>query len=686
MTPYLLYALGFAAVFFLPGFLLCRLLKIRKLTFLLSVGFSYVFIAANLLVFQALRARLSSCILVSAIEANILVLAYLFNLLNRKPRFPAAAGGSRWKILYSRARRALPACLAPAALLAGAAVYLFYAGPYTEAPSDAWAHLRRIRQQEAMLRGDPNIGAFIVPDDDAPARLKAKRFMLTGPAANLFISQSRHWYFIQAALCRAAGLRPADALLPMTCATTAVFILSAYFFALFLFAGFRCSRLKKTLAAAASSAFMAAHLGVGIFAYIRYYAFAPTMLNYTLFFAAAALFLRFVSEPGWDWRQAAGIALLAFTANSVHTQEALFVYFLCLAMSAVALWRHCLSPDRPRPVSVRLKTVLAAAIAAASYAALFMAVRSKPAFDPDPRFVTPVGDVLPFLRGFFIQPPWGQFYAVLGVWGLFVYLVFVFRPSPLRKNIFMLAGMAIPLFTVFNPLTVDMMMRHSPFLMETIYRFNYCIPLHFAAGWIAIDALAGVFRRNPPGVRLLNAAIAAALVCLLLPFQFRHAANPHSRLMTLRKTPPENDLAHWSDLAAFLADVRGKTVLSDPVTSYIASGISDNNAPTSKFISSAPQYVLNSAEPGTAWLNFLENSGLPGDWLLIVNRRDGGLSLTGLAALHWPADVLAVGRHYSPEFIAYVESNPEMFRPVWKADGIGVYEVERPAGMTDDTP
>jgi len=62
--------------------------------------------------------------------------------------------------------------------------------------------------------------------------------------------------------------------------------------------------------------------------------------------------------------------------------------------------------------------------------------------------------------------------------------------------------------------------------------------------------------------------------------------------------------------------------------------------------------------------------------LIVINRRNGDLSITGRIARHWPEDVLPkVSRYYSLEGQYYLESHPELFQKIWSRDRIAIYAV-----------
>ena len=69
--------------------------------------------------------------------------------------------------------------------------------------------------------------------------------------------------------------------------------------------------------------------------------------------------------------------------------------------------------------------------------------------------------------------------------------------------------------------------------------------------------------------------------------------------------------------------------------------------------------------------NYIDYAG----WLLVINERDGGFSEVGDVSGHWPRDIMVVSKHYSPNFLQFVDNSPHRFDLVWKSGRIRVYEI-----------
>jgi hypothetical protein len=55
------------------------------------------------------------------------------------------------------------------------------------------------------------------------------------------------------------------------------------------------------------------------------------------------------------------------------------------------------------------------------------------------------------------------------------------------------------------------------------------------------------------------------------------------------------------------------------------------------------------------------------------------MSKTGRIARHWPENILQVENFYFSENLeAYINSNPDRFKVLWKKDGVRVYQIDIP--------
>ncbi|MBU1734831.1 MAG: hypothetical protein KJ692_06305, partial [Verrucomicrobia bacterium] len=278
------------------------------------------------------------------------------------------------------------------------------------------------------------------------------------------------------------------------------------------------------------------------------------------------------------------------------------------------------------------------------------------------------------------------FYQVVGCWGLFVYLLFLMMIRRFVKLPYLIAGMLIvPLLTVFNPFTTDLIVRMNQ--SAALYRFIYLIPLPFVGGYLFVHfwgkAREWFYRMRAapeksvspiwPRLSWLNFAgcilVLAGLIGLIFPINTAGIYAPYSKIYTLRKIPAGNDYRLIYDLGTIMAKYENKVILTDGWTShYLAFYSPKNTYCYAKWLNSSnPEN--EPPEPYT-WEK-LRRRGL-----IVINRRNGDLSITGRIAKHWPEDVLPkVSRYYSFEAQHYLESHPEKFQKIWSQDRITVYAV-----------
>ncbi|MCG2658641.1 MAG: hypothetical protein L6437_00140 [Kiritimatiellae bacterium] len=223
------------------------------------------------------------------------------------------------------------------------------------------------------------------------------------------------------------------------------------------------------------------------------------------------------------------VPVLLMTMNVIHTQEAVFAFFMGLGMIFVMegqwIWtkirysevRSQKSPRLPvaGPREPRGEQVHHAqgVVAPCGFAATGE-VRSLPVMNMLKIHVffvgglclfglllyyslhKPIGGYSEFVlrplfhsewlgQKWFIQPLAGQFVQVVTWWGVFVYVLFLLYARNFRGQPFIWAGMLMPCLTVFNPLTLAILSRWIPDL-NAIYRFNYMIPLPFVAVFLAM--------------------------------------------------------------------------------------------------------------------------------------------------------------------------------------------------------
>ncbi|MFH1476677.1 MAG: hypothetical protein ABIH24_04180 [Verrucomicrobiota bacterium] len=581
-------------------------------------------------------------------------------------------------------------------------LYLWWAGPYLEIPADAWNHVWRFREAYAQI----NAGQFV---------------KTTASFYDMFLHQGNAWYLIIAYLMRWSGPSLPRVLTTLTIMTVSTFCAGIFFCALAIFRPFRFSTWKKGWLAAGATLFCAVTMGTSVFAYIRYYAFAPTILNYLIFLSATLIALDWLNTRKW-WTNAVWlIPALILTMNVVHSQEVLFTGFMimglalvnvCKGISCVVNPPPSLWEGRYAPRSVCFaKSLIVAGIAIIAWLGLFFWLRHEnPIIWPTahtimPNIPIPAITVPLVFKALTISPPTNpiirlfvyQFYTLyqtIGCWGFFVYIVFLLGFRQMAKSNYLLAGMASPLLTVFNPITIDLFVRlitlHQSSGMPpvTIWRFHYMLPLPFVAALALGNAIKSLRKRperqsqsaelfgRRSNVALIKAPIVIiGLVGLIFPIQNRWIDAPFSRIYTLAKHYG-NDVGRWRDLTDFVAGLQTPMLITDPHTSHIFSRLYSHHLCGLQW--------MDSNDPEKQFLETIERQpDLRTRGIVIINRRDGVPSVTGRISKHWSEDAFLTSHFYSPQAIAFVENHTNQFKLLWAKDRIEVFQITPLASHRD---
>jgi hypothetical protein len=416
---------------------------------------------------------------------------------------------------------------------------------------------------------------------------------------------------------------------------------------------------------------------------MRYYAMAPVMLNMILYFTIMAVVIRFFQDDGWQCKEIFLVSLIAYAGLHIHIQEVLFAAVMVLLMSGYLFvretkpvfssligrrpgvtipWVQCISI---KPAVVFLSLALAT-IALHIYS--FLRVSRNPVEQPK---LISLGEYLPFADSLFILNPSYQFYQVVGIWGLFVIVLFFINWNIFRSNAYLVAGMLSPVFTVFNPVFVDLFLHHSHSIM--LWRLSFLVPVYLVGGFFLYRSIEMI--REGSGRQLAYyMTVIILLLVLLLPMKLPGLELPTSRMTTLDRVDPKASPQHWSDLLDFLDTINErKIIITDPVTGYMVTALSRHTSPRYKFHRVWGGYVNYDLE---------DYSNHPFDRyagrLLIINRRNGAMSDTGRLARHWPEGILQLDSYYENEKLdEYIVSQPERFELLWGENRIRVFRIRK---------
>ncbi|NND81355.1 MAG: hypothetical protein HKN50_02885 [Gammaproteobacteria bacterium] len=530
--------------------------------------------------------------------------------------------------------------------------YQLFAGSYTEIPSDIYAHLERLQTHLHNIR-DNTLGAPL----GWPQLLK---------------QQGGVFYYLMAISTSLSGASIDTVIAIVDFANRTLFLLAVYFFSAYIFAYQNNSRAV----ALAAVFFVALHMGINVFAYVRHYSLAPTMLNMVIYFAAVSCFLTCIQKPTRrSFSQAAIlIPLLTIAAAAIHVQEATFIIAIISLIAIIGSFAKFLPTWSQRGIETPLglnACLLISAISITSFVAIYTYAHLNLPIAPNAHwrlweFGEGVG-LIPDIRTLNLK---NQFIQVLTLWGLFVYFLFFINLKRYRNNLFLLAGMLSPIFILLNPFFVDLFLRL--YNSTTLWRYCFIIPVHFVAADLMVHYF-NQFKTAGWGIKKMESSIViVGLIGLLLPIANTWNSAHYSRMPSLVKVPAENSYVHLKDMLGFLNGLpNSKLVITDPYTGYLVAAMTHHKSERRKFF-------RNSKFKHFSFKDYSDN---PLDdyqkHLLIVNQRTNARSEIGALSDHWAEYELKNIRFYYPEaLIDHLNARPAKFVKLWDGGDVKIYEIQ----------
>jgi len=631
----LLFTLCYFAVLVLPGAALGKVLARNSLSSPLSwIALSYsffvlLFVGSN---YWGLSKTLFEWILfVSVLSSFFILLVYRFAFKNlgREPNVH-----SHWYF--------------PTFIIVGLSLgYQFMVGAFSEVPADLYSHLERFQFATKNLEND-SLGAQL-------------------SLSQLLQQRSGVFYYLVAVISDGSSLSTRSILQCIDFANRTLFLLCLFFFTKAIFKHTE----KSDLIAYAAVTFTSLHMGIGVFSYIRYYSFAPTMLAMVLYFFAISVFIEHIKARftlRTSLRNCILILVASLAAAAVHTQEAMFIGIMILSISIVSTVLNFKS-SHSTSTSLQWQTNLISFGGILAFTALY--IYSSENFTRAPNAHWRLWE---FGEGFWFFPQLTtlnlsfQFSQVITLWGLIVYGLFFCHFKRYRDNPYLVAGMLSPALTVLNPFFIDTFLRH--YNSTTIWRLCYLIPIYF----VAADLFVHYFRsmRLPSArTKIVSAVILVTLIALLLPIENSWRGVHYSRLPTLSASNNELSYVHYDDLIDFLEDLEQReSILTDPMLGYMLSGLTKHHSKRRKFFR---DYRFKRF----SFYNYDDN---PLDkykgYLLIINRRPSAESQVGKISRHWRENEWTDTHHYYPdELLDHLEKRPKKFEKLWERNNVSVYRI-----------
>jgi hypothetical protein len=627
-----LFLILYVGILSLPGIAIQRALRLELNPFLASVGLSYglfalIFISANHL-------TLSASIFIY-LQATILVYSVIYITL----------GGFRSPIALKKVAKGT---LNPIIIITVvSAIYQIVFGSFNEIPADLYTHMERYQLALGKIAND-SLGRAL--------SWKALLFQKSGV-----------FYYLLASVAGATNAS-AETVVAMTdFANRTLFLIAIYFFSSSVFD----KQDRLSLVAFMTVIFTALHMGINVFAYIRYYTLAPSMLSMVVYMAAIALFISVSSQelkPNSLISYSIIIAL-SCAAASIHVQEAMFIGIIIALISTLAV------ASKARLIPFEFKTDFRQALpiftlAIVVFAGIYIYSQSNL-----PRATNSHWRLWEFGAGSGLLPDITtlnlkfQFSRVLTLWGMFVYLLFFFHIKRYRSNPFILAAMFSPLATFLNPFFVDVFLRYDN--STTLWRLCYLIPVHFVAADLFVHyarelRTCGLLKRS------INAILIFTLIALLLPIKNTWQGVHYSRFPTLAPTAEKLGYRHYHDLLEFLESIeQPHKVLTDPITGYMVTAMTKHSNSRKKFF----------RDNSFKYFNFKSYSDRPlinkyPGHLLITNNTAHPQSKVGKLAGHWsPYEWHNKKHYYGKALIEHLTAHPSDFELLWSGVDIKVYRI-----------
>ena len=633
-------------VILVPGALLTALVGVRRQQLLFSIMFSFgclmslVSLARNYI--WSIEGFITSYIALTAILICMLILRKR-ELGKQWIAIREAAGDKYWIL----------------GLASVIVVYLCWyslAGPYTEIPADLYRHMEFTKHYFELL-GNKSFGP--------PLTLSQLASQLGG-----------FWYVVIAFAAYLSGEMLIDIIYPTMLVNGLVFILAVYVFSNELFRVLELSKLQIRISSVITCAFVSLQMGVTTYSFIRYYSMTPGILNMVVMFAALICIMHLVGQSRdranleVNLNNALSLILLALcfgVALVIHNQEALFILVMgvVVVLYLAYLWIVDNAGGAFKGNAIALGIYFSVAISLLFFLPVFF--DQSPSLKSPHHKVVPLAIALPNYGPLYVLNPNYQFAEVVTLWGGIVCIVFVAWFRFFKRQPLLVAGMLVPIFTVFNPIFVDLFLRIKD--DHSLWRLCFLIPLYPVAGLFITRCPDCLKWGNRIRVYKKGLILLAALGLLILPFST--GLNRYVRLSN-QAVAEANSYHLWQDLLDELNEYpQAERILTDPVTGYVISALTPHHTFRYKFFASQ----LYGAFPFV----FEHYDDLPlgryRNWLLVINKREGGHSRTGSISRHWPEDIMKVSKYYPDHLIAHLEDSPALYELVWNQGDITVYRI-----------
>ena len=534
--------------------------------------------------------------------------------------------------------------------------YNFIFGASSDLPSDLYAHLERFQRV-----------LFDLNNESVDYSLQSISWT----------KQGYGWYYFLAVCSSLSGVTSSELVESMSLVANTLFLMCFFSFASFIFKQDKGRHIIAFL----TCVFIALHMGTSVFALVRYYTLGPTVIGFCIYLTATALFLDSLTNQKFRTllKTIPILTIYILVCIGNHTQEALFILVICMIasliystkslqrMSSSKLKRNHISASKNNlfyDLFVAANVVLAILIFFSLFANSHSSLH-KPALDT--------------LRLWRFSESWSvfpsitilnlgyQFIQTITLWGCVIYVLFIINYQRYKNNLFILAGMYSPIFTILNPFFVDLFLHHSS--STTLWRLCYLVPIHFVAADIFIHYLRRL-KLSSGRTRLSYCLAIGLMLILLLPIKNTWQGVHFSRIPTLVKTEHENSYKYYEDVLNFLDSQPKNTIVTDPITGYLVTAMTHHVSPRRKFF-------VNNKYNHFSFKHYREDAlEKYKGYFLLVNRRAQPNSRIGKLSQHWPENQLKQIHSYHPQaLIEHITEHPELFTQLWSNNGITLYQI-----------
>ena len=626
-----LFLLFYVAMLFLPGYAVLKLLRLRFDPFNFSLSFSYatftlLFVISN---YFAVSASNFTYLIFSCLAVSMGYIIFVHSTERNHNTYGAKCH------------------LVPVTIIGAlSGLYQTMFGSFLEVPADIYTHIERYQYAIATFRND-SLGN--------PLLWKQLLFQKSGVFYHLLAS---------VAYLTNNSIETLISIVDFTNRT--LFLCAIYFFTKTIFK----NQEGSTAVSAAAVLFVFLHMGINVFSYVRYYSLAPTMLNMVVYFTTIGVFLKTIRQSFTT--QSIGnyfiILLLVLTASAVHVQEAIFIIIIIALISTVVVVSTLNILPYKLDVDTR-QSLVVFTLGILGFISVYLYSHYNLARAPNAHWrLWEFGQGIGFIPDITTLNLKLQFPRVMTLWGILVYILFFLNINRYRKNLFILAGMLSPLATILNPFFIDLFLRH--YSSTAVWRLCYLIPVHFVASDLFIHYCKSI--REHPGLKKAGVAlILVAMVGLLLPIENTWRNIHYSRFPTLGQSDKNLSVTYYQDLISELESIgQYHQILTDPMTGYMVSAMTRHYSSRNKFF----------RDFRFKQFTFPDYSGNPlrkyRNYLLIVNNRIKTESRIGKLSGHWAeTQWLETHRYYSPELLAHLSNNPNLFELLWSENDILIYKI-----------